>query len=258
MPPSPPALAPAPKAVAAATSDPAPPSAAAAPRPAVQHVLALLGLVRFGTPAPEPRGLSPWSGSAWAIVRGQGRSGGVATPQLGGSQAGVRIAYALGDHLAIAARAAGALATRQQEAAIGVEWRPGTLPLRVVAEQRIGVARARGGPALGLVGGVDDRPLPLGLTLDGYAQAGVIARDGGEGYADGAVRVGRAIGKLDLSLGAWGAAQRRAARLDVGPSIALAVPVAQRRVRLSLDWRARVAGDARPASGLALSLGTDF
>lgn len=238
------------------TLSPAP--AIALPRPPMEHVLALLGLVRYGTPDPALPGPSRWSGSAWAIVRGAGGAGGVATPQLGGSQAGARLAYALDDRLALAARVAGALGTRQREAAIGVEWRPTALPLRVVAEQRIGLAATRGGPALGMVGGVSDRPLPLGLALDGYAQAGVIARDSGEGYADGAIRVGRAVGALDLSLGAWGAAQRGAARLDLGPSVAVVVPVAAARVRVSLDWRQRVAGNARPASGVALSLGTDF
>ncbi|MBS0285465.1 MAG: hypothetical protein JSS15_13700, partial [Proteobacteria bacterium] len=58
-------------------------------------------------------------------------------------------------------------------------------------------------------------------------------------------------------LGAWGGAQRGAARLDVGPAAGVAVPAAM-PLRISLEWRQRIAGDARPGSGPALSIGADF
>ncbi len=229
------------------------------------YVLALLGLIRYGAaePPPDPPRTARLSASAWAIARGGAQRASVTTTQLGGSQAGVRVAYALGERVALAARAATALGVRQTDAAVGLEWRPLPVPVRLVAEQRIGIERARGGASLGVVGGVSEVPLAAGLRLDGYGQAGVIARAGGEGYADGAVRAGRVVARgggvtLDLGLGAWAAAQRGAARLDAGPSIAAVVPVAGTRVRVSLDWRARVAGDARPGSGPALSIGSDF
>ncbi|KQT35389.1 hypothetical protein ASG29_01900 [Sphingomonas sp. Leaf412] len=218
-------------------------------------------MVRYGTADPRPPGRSRWSGSGWAILRDAGGAGGVATPQLGGSQAGLRLAYALDDagRLALAGRIAAAIGTRQQDAAIGIEWRPTRLPIRLIAERRIGIAGARGGTGAGIVGGVAAARLPLGLTLDGYAQAGAIVRDRIEGYADGAMRAAGAVTPaLDLGIGAWGAAQRGAARLDAGPSLGLALPVARRRLRVSLDWRHRIAGDARPGSGPALSIGTDF
>lgn len=233
------------------------PSPSAPPEP----VLALAGMVRYGNAEPASRGPSRWSRSGWAILRGSGAAAGVATPQLGGSQAGGRIAYALGDdrRFAIALRVASAIGARQQEAAIGLEWRPTRLPIRLVAEQRIGIAGVRGGSGVGIVGGASAVRLPLAFRLDGYAQAGAIARDGGEGYADGSFRVARPVaGGIDLGLGAWGAAQKGAHRLDVGPSASVAVPLGGRRVRVTLDWRHRVAGDARPESGLALSLGSDF
>lgn len=234
--------------------------------PSPGYVLALLGLVRYG--AAEPPAEVPhaghWSVSAWAIARGGAQRSSVATPQLGGSQAGVRVAYALTDRVALAGRAAAALGTRQSDAAIGVEWRPLAAPVRLVAEQRIAIDRARGGASLGVVGGVSEVPLAAGFRLDGYGQAGVIARDGGEGYADGAIRAGRVVAgdgrgvTLDLGLGAWGAAQRGATRLDAGPSVAAVLPLGRRRVRVSLDWRQRLAGNARPASGRAVSIGSDF
>ena len=63
---------------------------------------------------------------------------------------------------------------------------------------------------------------------------------------------------LDLGIGAWGAAQRGAARLDIGPSAAITLPLGTRALRVSFDWRQRIAGDARPVSGPALSIGPDF
>lgn len=206
-----------------------------------------------------------WSGSAWAFVRGAGDAGGVATPQLGGSQVGARVAYRLDarGRVAAVARVAAATAVRQQEAAVGVEWQPTRLPIRLVAEQRIGIANIRGGPAIGLVGGVSALPLGAGLRVDGYAQGGVIARDRADGYVDGAASVGRTIAsrgraRLELGLGAWGAAQRGAARLDLGPSLVAVLPVEARAIRVGVQWRERVAGNARPGSGAVLSIGADF
>jgi hypothetical protein len=99
--------------------------------------------------------------------------------------------------------------------------------------------------------------------LDGYAQGGGIARDGIEGYVDGAMRISYPLARLgpariDLGLGAWGAAQRGASRVDAGPWLSTALPVAGRSLRLSLEWRQRLAGRATPSSGPALTIGTDF
>ncbi|ONF95061.1 hypothetical protein [Sphingomonas jeddahensis] len=216
--------------------------------------------VPLPSPAPTP---SRFAGSGWLIAR---RGGAVPfAPQLGGSQAGARLTYALDParRLSLAGRISTALASRQTEAAIGLDWKPTALPVHVIAEQRIGIDRARGGPSLGLVGGFGPTPLIGRWQLDGYGQGGAIVRDGVEGYADGALRlsyplltVGRT--RLELGLGAWGAAQRGAARLDAGPAAAAIVPIAGRSFRLSLEWRQRLAGRATPASGPALSIGTDF
>lgn len=250
---------------AAITIVPAPPVVAATAVVGVATATPLSNIVRFGTPAP-PAARSRWSASAWSIVRGDGARGGIATPQLGGSQAGLRIAFALdpAQRLALVARGAAALGSVQQEAAIGLEYRLPGVPVRLVAEQRIALRNARSGPALGLVGGISEARLPAAFRLDAYGQAGVILRDGGVGYADGSVRAARPILRdrggtmLDVGAGAWGAAQPGASRLDIGPSMALRVPVAGSAIRATLDWRQRVAGNARPPSGPALSVGADF
>lgn len=217
-----------------------------------------------GSDAPPVFTASRWSGSAWAIVRPNGR----ATPfasQLGGSQAGLRFAYAIdrARRLAVTARISTALDIRQREAAIGLDWKPTRLPIHLIAEQRIGIEGASGGPALGAIGGMGPTPVGAGFRLEAYGQAGVIARDGVEGYADGSMRIARPIAgrdraMLDMGFGVWGGAQREAGRLDIGPSIGASVPVGRRWLRVTADWRERIAGDARPGSGPALSIGTDF
>ena len=204
------------------------------------------------------------AGSGWMIVRGDGNTTPFA-PQLGGSQAGMRLTYAIdsGRRRALAGRMSGALGARQREAAIGIDWRPTALPVHIVAEQRIGIAGTRGGPALGLIGGIGPTPLVGDVRIEAYAQGGAIARDGVEGFIDGAVRVAHPVAtigpaRVELGLGAWGGAQRGARRFDAGPAATLALPVGGRALRLSLEWRQRLAGRAAPTSGPALSIGTDF
>ena len=179
--------------------------------------------------------------------------------QLGGSQAGVRAAYMLapGRRIAAFARVAAPLSGKGREAALGVEWQPTRLPVRLVAEQRFGLDGTRGGTGIGVLGGTDSRV--GGLRLETYAQAGGVRRTRWDFYVDGAARLTRPLVDesglhISLGAGAWGAAQREAARLDIGPS----VTAAMNNVRLSLDWRQRVAGLARPGSGLALTIGGDF
>jgi hypothetical protein len=242
----------------------------------VRVQLATLGLYQFGPveyldDPPPPRSAAPqtrfepapsrWSASAWLSVRpGSGYS---AAPggQLGASQGGVRIAY-LADprrRISLFGRVVTPLSGPGREASLGVEWQPARAPVRLVAEQRIPLDGGRGGPGLGVVAGTDSA-IPGGFRLETYGQAGAVKRDRVEPYADGAARATYPIRgtRLSLGAGAWGGAQRGAQRLDVGPSATLSLPVGGQRVRVALDWRQRVAGDARPGSGLAVTLGSDF
>lgn len=265
------------------------PDRAAVPPPGSPSTFALLGLISFGPaepheamPAPPPsdrpvtlaRIPAPpallarsesgdlWQASAWLVTR---RGAGPGGAMLGGDQAGVRLARSLDRHgrLLAYARASAALGATGREVALGVEWRPWRAPLRFMAEQRVALDGGRSGPALGLVTGVDRVDLPFHFALEAYGQAGMVLRDDLSGYADGAVRVTRDVARtgavrIALGAGAWGAVQQDAARFDVGPSAVTTLPVAGGTWRLALDWRARVAGDARPGSGPALSLGADF
>lgn len=249
----------------AAATDVAPPGTKpiAPPSQAPLGPVTLDGIWKAGRHT-KPTTRARLAGSFWLIAR-RGGPVDVLGAQLGGSQTGARITYALGSgrRIAIAARIASPLGPGARELAIGLDWQPMRLPVHVIVEQRIALNGGRGGPTLGLVGGIGPAPIASRLTLEGYAQTGIIARGGGEGFADGAVRVAHPIAgvgrvRFDLGAGAWGGAQKGAARLDLGPSLVAHVPLGRQAVRMSIDWRQRVAGEARPGSGLTVTLGADF
>jgi hypothetical protein len=201
----------------------------------------------LGPPSPVSAATVPqasrWSASAWFVLRdGQGIAPGLNGGQLGGSQAGVRVAYAIGEarRVAIAGRLASPLKGIGREAAMGIEWRPTALPVRLVAEYRIALDSGTSGPAAGVVAGTGPAPIALGFDLETYGQAGIVRRRRAEPFAEGAARLSRRVvslggAKLDLGLGSWGGAQRGVRRLDVGPSLGVRIPVAGKAIRASLD-----------------------
>ena len=110
-------------------------------------------------------------------------------------------------------------------------------------------------------GGISERPLLGTLILDVYAQAGVVGAKRGDAFVDGAAALSLPVDEtqgLSVGIGMWGAAQPGVSRLDVGPQASYRLPLQGQRVRLTAEWRMRVAGDAAPASGPALTLSTAF
>jgi hypothetical protein len=204
--------------------------------------------------------LSRWTASAWL----HGRSGEAAAlapgGSLGGSQAGARLRYRLSPALLLTGRVSAPLRRPAgAEAAIGVEWQPlASVPLRLLGERRQKLGRdGRSAFAVTLHGGVGELPLPAGFRLDAYGQAGVLGARSQDLFADASARAARPIGGgISLGAGVWAAAQPGAARLDAGPSVVLRLP--KLGASLSADWRFRAAGHARPGSGPALTLMTDF
>ena len=69
-----------------------------------------------------------------------------------------------------------------------------------------------------------------------------------------------AIGPIQLRLGAgaWGGAQQGASRMDIGPSASVGLAGGHTSARIAVDWRFRVAGDAAPSSGPALTVAAGF
>jgi hypothetical protein len=242
--------------------------------PARDEARIFIGAETAQAQAPELRtfvGAAPvnrWSGSAWLLVRGGEAQSLAAGGMLGGSQAGARLGYRInGDAarpLALTARLyTPARRPEGAEAAVGVEWQPlARLPVRLLAERRQAIGdEGRSAFSLTAYGGMAERKLAGPVRLDAYAQAGIVGLRSRDLFFDGSATVGVGIGEggmFRLGAGVWGAAQSGASRLDAGPSLSLRAPAFGRNVRISADWRMRLAGDAAPGSGPALTVGTDF
>lgn len=222
-------------------------------------------------PQAAQRLASRWSATAWLLWRPDGSGGLAQGPLLGGSQMGARIDYRLlgmpERSLALYGRVSRAMARPfAEEAALGVALRPARgLPVSLLAERRIALGKGgRDGIALLAAGGIGPRPVAPRLALEGYAQAGMVGLPGADGFVDGRLsldyRLTRPSAGPDLALGMSlnGSAQPGASRLDIGPQLRLRLPVEGGHLRLSAEWRARIAGDARPARGPALTLVADF
>lgn len=212
-----------------------------------------------------------WSLGGWLYLREASAAAPdaiAAAGQLGGSQAAVRLAYGFGATGRARTYGRATMAVRtpsQRELTFGVAYAPvAGWPVDVAIEQRVAVgSQGRTALAAMVVAGISDVALPRGFRLDAYGQAGVVGLRRRDGFADGAVVIDREIArvsKASLHLGALaaGAAQPGTARLDVGPRLTLRLPDIGEGSRVALDWRQRIAGNARPTSGLALTLAADF
>ncbi|MGC6401451.1 hypothetical protein ACNI3Q_12840 [Sphingomonas sp. FW199] len=211
-----------------------------------------------GALGPRPGGLS---GSAWLVARGGSGSTVAGQGQLGGAQAGARLRYPVaGPALTAMAGVNLPLATTGRELVTGIEWRPVRAPITLIAERRDAIDGVAGtAVGAGAVMGMGPSPVGGGVSVELYGQGGALVRDRIQPYADGAARALRPVGGgISLGGGVWGGAQRDAARLDIGPSAVATVRLGPQPVRIALDWRQRVAGDAAPDSGPALTVGLDF
>lgn len=216
-----------------------------------------------------------WSFTGWAFLRAGGggtvQPGAVTAPSYGASQAGGVLRYRLAPRSAHAPtaylRATTALAhSGDRELAAGLSLRPlAAVPLTLMAEGR--VSDRTGGlvvrPAVLAVSEFPPLDLPRGFRAESYFQAGQIGSPGATAFADGQVRLTGKIGPVGrgavrLGAGTWGGIQRGAARLDLGPTAQVDLPLGEGSARLALDYRVRVAGDASPGTGLALTLSTGF
>lgn len=200
--------------------------------------------------------------TSWALLRGAPQPGALASGgTLGGSQAGARLTYAFTRWLAASVRTSSPFGgSRGAEVAAGVRLTPfRSIPVAFTAERRQSISRDGGGRsafALFAEGGLYRRPMPLDFSLDAYLQAGVVGFNSRDLFADGAFAFTRPIwGRVSAGFGVWGGAQPGLYRVDAGPRISVRV---RNNVYANIDWRQRIVGNARPASGPALTLGADF
>ncbi len=208
-----------------------------------------------------------WSGDAYALARDAGPAGPAASPVLGGGQSGASLAWSIDPlarrPIAIVGRVNAANSDREStQAAIGLRWRP-LKGISLSAERLVAIgADARNDWTLRLAAGAEGRS--HGVRWSGYGEAGLLGN--GDVYAGGQARallpLAR-IGKGDVSagLGNWASIQTgfiTSGRVDIGPSIAARTTIGRIGVDIAADWRFRVAGNAEPGSGPALTLSTSF
>lgn len=257
-----------PSAVAAGLLAVAAPSVAAGPlantaRPAADALPSLV---------PGPTATRRLTLDAWLFLRQGGREAratALRPPSLGASQAGVVVRYDLDLRSPVRAdaylRASKALVEEgEREVAAGMALRPFTdMPVAVHVEARLTDRN----------GGVDVRPAGFvtagihrriaGLDAAGYGQAGYVGGAFATAFADGQLVVSGRVdqggaARLRAGLGAWGGAQKDAARLDVGPVASAEIEVTGAPVRFEASYRHRIAGSAEPGSGFALTVSTGF
>lgn len=203
--------------------------------------------------------------TAWALLRSQ--SAGVAGSQslasggsLGASQAGARLTYNFTRQVAATLRSSSDVGRRGGEIAAGVRIQPVSgIPLWIDAERRQRIGRYGGGRsafALFFEGGVYDRPMPMRFLLDAYLQGGVVGLRSRDRFIDGGLTLTRPVYKqFSAGVGVWGGAQPGLYRVDAGPRVTMQV---RKNLRVHLDWRQRLAGNAQPGSGPAITLAGDF
>jgi hypothetical protein len=204
-----------------------------------------------------------WTGTAYSTLRARGSADLAATPVLGGGQSGAALAWTpdplASRPFALTARATTAHGDRGQGAfaAVGVAWHP-VAGVTLAAERLIAVGPAAHGDwTARIAGGVAQSH---GIAeASAYGEAGVV---GSATYAAGQAHLGASLhrGRIAVGpgVGVWGSVQRGGGttvdRLDLGPGITGRAGA----IRLSADYRFRVAGNAAPGSGPVVTLTASF
>lgn len=212
------------------------------------------------SPPPGPPRLDRWQLSAWGLIR---RSPGpvslASNGTLGGSQAGARVLYRFTPALAASLRFSSGNGGLGAEVAGGIRWQPlRSIPVAITAERRQGLGKYGGRDdfALFAEGGLYRQPLVGSWTLDGYAQGGLVGIKARDLFADGALTVSRPLWRnFSGGLGIWGGVQPGLYRVDGGPRLTMDMG---RGIRVHADYRQRLAGNALPASGPALTVAGDW
>lgn len=215
-----------------------------------------------------------WSLDAWTLWR-QGSGGSLVSqgrvPTYGASQAGAALSYRLvpanrHDPRAYLRLYHALIDQGEGEVALGLNARPfPKIPVRAYAELRATsfIDGTRFRPAILAATELAPQKLPAGLRAELYAQGGYVGGTAATGFADGQLHVLRDVKRFDLARisiggGAWGGLQKDAHRLDLGPAMRADITFGKTPARISVDWRERVAGNADPESGLAVTLSTRF
>ncbi len=198
--------------------------------------------------------------------------------QYGGSQAGALLRWRTGDGRqapALYARITSALnSPADGTLAFGAAVRPlAGVPVELAIERRVAIDRnPRDAFAVFMSGGKGFVEARSGVQIEGYGQAGIVGLSQRRGFFDAQLLATRPVTQRDphtvlLGGGIWAGGQQDmnatgrtswVYRVDLGPRVALNVPLGEGNATLALDWRHRVSGDAAPGSGAAVSLTAGF
>lgn len=187
--------------------------------------------------------------------------------QYGGSQTGIVATIdpfgAPNTGLALLVRGTSTPDGKERELAMGLRWKPDTKwPLWISAEKRFQTDSADRF-AVYASGGFDTVPIIGQWRLDAFGQAGFASGRSGGGFFDAQTRVMRPLGVIggvpfSVGVGGWSGGQRDAARVDAGPTVKATIDTGLAAVLVTADWRLRVAGNAKPKHGLALTVSSTF
>jgi hypothetical protein len=224
------------------------------------------------SPLPQsahPTHANRWRASAWLLWRPGGSTASKTIPagQLGGSQAGLRLDYDIAPNAASRMTAYGRITSALKrptapEAAIGLSIQPvRTVPITFAAERRIALDdSARNANSIMAVGGFGPQPIAPSLLAEAYAQTGIVGFRQRDAFIDGKFSLTSPLPRTPIRIGAAvsGGVQPGVSRLDIGPELQVRLALPQTNARLSVEWRERIAGNANPGSGLAITLAGDF
>ncbi|MFB2558840.1 hypothetical protein ACEWB4_07065 [Sphingobium sp. sgz301303] len=220
-------------------------------------------------PLAAPRSPDRWRASAWTLWRADGSGGTelVSAGRLGGSQTGLRVDYELTPQARSRATAYARLTSALQrpstpEAAVGLAFQPSrAIPVTLAAERRIALGKgARDATSLMAVGGFGPVDVAPRLQAEAYAQTGMVGLRRRDLFIDGKLSLLSPLARSRVKIGGAisGGAQPGVSRLDIGPELQLRLPLPQMGARIAVEWRERIAGNARPGSGMAVTLAADF
>ena len=221
-------------------------------------------------------GQAHWSGDGWMLVRrggdGPGAGSGLYGPTYGANQIGAVVRYRLdaddAHRTSLYLRGYGAMnGTGEREAALGLSGRLiARVPVVAMVEMRVsqfmsGQTHVRAGASM--VTQLPPFRVMRGVEAEVYGQGGYVGGAAHTPFVDGQMRVEHVVehlgrAELRLGMGAWGGAQEGAGRLDLGPTARVSIMSGRVGMRVAVDWRMRVEGNAAPTSGPALTLSAGF
>lgn len=220
-----------------------------------------------------------WSGENWLLMRAGSGSAAQApgAASYGASQAGAIVRYRFGKgepqdsygylRTSLAINAPG----KDKEVALGLGIRPvRRLPVRALVEARLqDTSRSpmQVRPVATLITELPWQRLPRGFRLEAYGQAGYAGGKAATAFFDAQALLDHPVrgvvsrnGDLRAGVGMWSGGQEGAVRLDVGPRVAFRLEGGRLfgPTRVALDWRLRIAGNARPGSGPTMTVTSAF